>query len=222
MPPTPDPNQELAAIEGERILRQILTERHTDSMPLPHLEASSESFKLWEEFVETAFDAIRSLFPGGTDLPIGDGAVFLVQAALVVLLILVIYYIVRALLRISLRSAREEANLRESDMSLESRSSGEDLERALRAKDWSRAMRLRWKLFLLRTRLSESVTPLEFFAGAGREAFAPPVTDQYGIMFGPTSLSVQRGETIYRAFDRGLLPLETPPGENESSEPGAA
>ena len=222
--PTPPASQEgFTDHQGQLVFRQLLEERHSERLPLPHLDAPSESLHFFKDLIEKAFRSFASLFSGSSNLAIGDAFIGFLQIAFGALLLVLVFFIIRALVGLMAKSSLLNAQSSGVPSGWTADSADMELESALKLGDWPRAMRLRWKLFLSRSRLAESVTPREYFSGSPvRDSFEPSVTAQYGLMFGGVHTPAGHGEALYRAYDRELVPLERPAPEAISQEETSA
>jgi len=122
--------------------------------------------ELWQKFVQMFEDFLAPWFTNKKQVDIGPYIEFLFTALVFVLILalsfLVILFVVRTL-RLGARKGSEASFLspqkafETDEESLEKR-----LESAVKDNDFALAARLRWKLFLLRSRLHQNVTPYEW------------------------------------------------------------
>jgi len=197
----------------DRFLNELLSANGAAGYPLPPLTHEKGR---WDHFL----DQIRHWFDRHTEFNVPEaspgaiGVVTLLKWALIIagtgaliwFLTILILRLYERRQRPSLRSAAQspgEKFLGDLDSLMKKK-----IEEALNAKDFARAGRLRWKLFLNRLNQKLSLTPWEFDRGREEKSTKPPMPlSSYPLMFGGRSQNPED----YRSFDTSLQELEKAP-----------
>ena len=196
-------------------LENLLSKHHANQLILPFLkkektfwESMWEKIDKWVEKMMPKFDSDSGLTPALVET--------VLKVAAEILAAMVIVYLLVSLYRLFRRNLQAAENLSQAP------SKGgapldplallkQELSSAIEGKFFSRASRLRWKLFLLRTGVHIGTTPYEFQRKSRESsgAFALPMENLYRLMFGvPIDQPVPLHENDYSTFDSTLSTLE--------------
>ena len=207
--PTPAPSTDPGFENALRALGEIGSAAKNDPVsalpPLKVVEEKSAIEKLFQNLLKAFGDWLERTFgrPKNVDVAFWQKVVTVGFWILVTLLVLTIAYIVYRLWRNRLapppilRAPPTKASL-SADDELARR-----LASAVTAGDLALASRLRWRLFLKRTKQLASVTPREYFARNDESLHA----QAYELMFRARASDLP----AYRAWDEALLAREPKP-----------
>jgi hypothetical protein len=194
--------------QKQRLLEQLLAEHNAAQYELPPLWAS-ESFyeKYIKPWVEMFESWLRSLGGGMqmSEQTVQMIALLLQYGLYVALGVLILWILYRSAVLVS-KWAERLAGGADRPFAVVSAASGieQQLEEAIGQAEWALALRLRWKLFLVRAREPGSFTPLEFFCtGRATGAEQPTVSAQYRAMFGKETAA----SGFFSAYDELLKKL---------------
>lgn len=181
------------------ILKQLIEGNPSSQGALPPLVVETSA---WDDFLhkigEWFVHLLKDLsFSVGSN--VGDAVRLTVYVLLGILVLFLIYKIVKSV-GPQKESVQRENFLVESLRIPFAIRLQKELDEALQKGQWSLAGRLRWKLFLYRTKKSETATPLEVF---GREQTEASLSF-YRLMFGEASIL-----SHYKNCDEALKKWET-------------
>jgi hypothetical protein len=191
----------LDASAQKNLLDQLLSQNEGSTSALPPLVEDKNSIAEFFEHLKDMIDRfLRSIFGDakGADLSgVIRPLIFLVVAVLVIWLVIVLYHAGRRRIfgagAVTIKDGPQTQGLsRVADL-------GEALNKALSQGNLALAARLRWKIFLLRTKRNENATPYEVVSGEAG------VADWYRLMF------KEGGRDIYDGFNKTLNLLEGGP-----------